>query len=178
MKRLFFLALVALAACKNESKPVPNPSASGSAPSASASAAPPGPTHYTGTYTASAGTLYVPDGGEYQGFKFRGEDAGTLGEGAGKLSFTVDPDGGAVSGTLEGPLGPATITGQTRQGELTFHLAPSAGGASDSDATAGPMAFRGTGTATLDGGVASGEIHASSWHADVLRDAKFSATVK
>ena len=162
------LALVALAALvgfKNESAAKPAPSASAAAPSASA-APPPIPSTWTGTYEATPGTLYVPDAEPYAGFKFRGDDGGTAGIGSGTLSFTLDPDGGAVSGKLEGPLGPATLTGLAQGGELTFHLAPAEG--SDT-------AFTGTGTAALDGGAATGQIRASSWRANLLRDATFTA---
>jgi hypothetical protein len=168
VKRLLVLVLV-LAGCKNQaSQATPAPSAS-TAPSASASVAagPPKPVDWTGTYTATSGTLYVPDAAGYEGFKFRGEDAGAIGTGEGSLSFTVDPDGGIVTGKLEGPLGPSVVTGIAQNGELSFHVAP----ASESE-----TAFRGTGTASIDGGTATGEIHASTWHANILRDATF--TVK
>lgn len=168
MKRIV-LAVLVLCACKNESsRATPAPSASASA-SASAPAGPPKPVSYEGSYTATAGELYVPDASEYKGFKFRGEDAGAVGEGQGSITFTVDPDGGALSGKLEGPLGPGTISGVAQNGELTFHLSPN---------DRGDMAFNGTGTGSLDGGAASGEIHASSWHANVLRDATFTAKAK
>ena len=172
MKRLLVaLVVVGLGtACKNESSqatPAPSASAS-SAPvaSASASAGPAKPVQYAGSYSASAGTLYVPDAAGYEGFKFRGEDAGSVGTGEGAISFTVDPDGGIVSGKLEGPLGPAVVTGVVQNGELTFHVAPS---------TESENAFRGTATGSVDGGAATGEIHASTWRANILRDATFTA---
>ena len=170
-KRALLLALVLIAACKNESsRAAPAPSASASASvAASASAPPPAPSDYAGTYTATAGVLYVPDADVYKGFKFRGDDGGTAGLGEGALSFTLDPDAGTLSGKLEGPLGPATLAGQAQGGELTFHVTPGEGS---------ELSFTGTGTGTLDGGVASGEIHASSWHANLLRDATFTAKPK
>jgi hypothetical protein len=157
-----------LGACKDEAKkPAPVASASAST-AASASAAPPaGPPEYAGSYTATAGTLYVPDAAEWKGVKFRGDDAGALGEGT--ITFTLDPDAGTLAGNLEGPLGPATISGVSRDGALSFHVAPR----EKTD-----MAFSGTGTGTLDGGSASGELHVSSWRANVLRDATFTATPK
>lgn len=163
------LFLAAFGACKNDAdKPAPAPSASASAvASASASAAPAGPAVYDGTYTATAGTLYVPDAEAWNGVKFRGDDAGALGEGA--LSITIDPDGGALTGKLEGPLGPATINGVAREGSISFHVAPS----EKTD-----LAFSGTGTGAVDGGAVSGEMHLSSWRANVLRDATFQAKKK
>ncbi len=166
MRRLL-VTLVALVACKNESAVKPAPSASASTAAPSASVAPPaGPSEWSGTYESTRGTLYVPDAAPYEGFKFRGDDGGSVGIGSGTLSFTLDPDGGSISGKLEGPLGPATLTGVAQGGELTFHLAPAEGS---------ETAFTGTGTGALDGGVGSGEIHASSWHANLLRDATFTA---
>ena len=167
MKRLL-LALVVVAGCKNESSRAAPAASTSSAPAASSSApaGPPKPVEYAGSYTASAGTLYVPDAAGYEGFKFRGEDAGSVGTGEGAITFTVDPDGGAVSGKLEGPLGPAVVSGVAQNGELTFHLAP---------ATESENAFRGTATGSIDGGAASGEIHASTWRANILRDATFTA---
>ena len=143
MKRLApeSLALVALAAlvgCKNESAAKPAPSASAAAASASA-APPPIPSTWTGTYEATPGTLYVPDAEPYAGFKFRGDDGGTAGIGSGTLSFTLDPDGGAVSGKLEGPLGPATLPGLAPGGELPFPLAPAEGSATLTDAQAADL---------------------------------------
>lgn len=169
MRWLFFLFL--LGACKGESNqaaPVASGSASASAV-ASASAAPVVPKDFAGTYTATAGTLYVPDAEAWKGFKFRGDDAGALGEGEGAIAFTIDPDGGSLTGSLEGPLGPATLNGVARDGALSFNVAPR----EKTD-----MAFSGTGTGTLDGGTASGELHVSSWRANVLRDATFQATPK
>ena len=173
MRRAALALLCALAACKSEPTKTTAPSASASAaPVVSASAAPSASAaatgHYVGTYEAKPGELFVPDGGEYQGFKFRGDaDAGALGPGT--LSFGVDPATGVLSGELEGPLGPATITGVAREGSLSFHLTPR-----DDSA----MEFRGTATGTFDGGAATGQIQASSWHANVLREASFTATKK
>jgi hypothetical protein len=162
---------VAFVACKNDAdKPAPAPSGSANASAsvvASASAAPAGPATYDGTYTATAGTLYVPDAEAWSGVKLRGDDAGALGEGA--LSITIDPDGGALTGKLEGPLGPATINGVAREGAISFHVAPR-------ETT--DLSFSGTGTGAVDGGSVSGEMHLSSWRANVLRDATFQAKKK
>ena len=168
MKRILLVAI--LASCK-ESPAAPDAAPSSSAPtvSASASAAPTasGPATYTGTYNAERGTLYVPDAEAWKGVGLRPDDAGATGEGA--ITLVVDPDGGAVTGSLEGPLGPATLNGVSREGALTFQVAPK----EKTD-----LAFRGTGTASLDAGAVSGEMHLSSWRANVLREATFSAKRK
>ena len=167
------LLLVAILASCKESPATPDAasvsssvSVSASA-SASASAAPAGPPTYAGTYNAERGTLYVPDAEAWKGVGLRPDDAGATGEGP--ITLVIDPDGGAVTGTLEGPLGPATLSGVSQEGALSFQVAPK-------DKT--DLAFRGTGTASLDAGVVSGEMHLSSWRANVLRDATFSAKRK
>jgi hypothetical protein len=135
--------------------------------SASASAPVNGPATYAGTYDAERGTLYVPDAEAWKGVGLRPDDAGATGEGA--ITLTIDPDGGALTGTLEGPLGPATLNGVTQENAMTFQVSPK-------EKT--ELAFRGTGTASIDGGAITGEMHLSSWRANVLRDATFSAKRK
>lgn len=161
-----------IAACKDD-KVTPAPGASASAlafASASASASAlafasvsaAGPVVLSGTYKSTAGTLYVPDAAAFNGFKFRGDDdAGGLGEGP--LTLTVDLDAGVVTGALQGPLGPGAITGTARDGTIAFKVTPSTS----------ELAFSGVGTGAFDGGAASGDMHLSSWHANVLRDATF-----
>ena len=161
------LFLIVVAACtKPDTGTAPKPSASVSvAPSAStpppvASASTTG--EYRGSYDATAGSLFVPDAGPWEHFKFRGDDAGALGEGS--LRLVLEPNGGAVSGDLQGPLGPASLTGMVDGATVTFHLTPEGEDG---------LRFSGTGMGTLNAGVISGEIHASSWHGNVLRDATF-----
>jgi hypothetical protein len=163
------LASVALASCKDEASraaPVASASVSNSASaiaSASTSAAPRLPVTYQGSYTATAGTLYVPDAAAWDGFKFRGDtDAGALGDG--KLTLTIDPDGG-VTGDLEGPLGPANVAGLAQENSVSFNVAPKE--------PKGEMSFSGTGTGTIADGGITGAMHVSSWRANVLREATF-----
>lgn len=159
------MLLLALGACKpeaHETKPAPSATVSASA---SASAKPAGPVRYAGTYTAKPSELYVPDGDVYKGFKFRGEDAGVaLGEG--NIVLTVDPSGG-VTGTLEGPLGPATLSGVADDAGVTFHVAPS-----DPKAD---LALSGTGNGTVSPSELKGSMQLSSWRANILREATFTA---
>ena len=165
------LVLAMLAACKDSpatSDAAPTASVSASAPAASsAPVVVAGPATYAGTYTAERGTLYVPDAEAWKGIGLRPDDAGATGEGA--ITIVIDPDGGAVTGTLEGPLGPATLSGVSQEDSLTFQVAPK----EKTD-----LAFRGTGTAKIASGVVSGDMHLSSWRANVLRDATFSAKRK
>jgi len=166
------LLIAILASCKESPATIDAAAASASASvavsaSASASAAPAGPATYAGTYNAERGTLYVPDAEAWKGVGLRPDDAGATGEGA--ITIVIDPDGGTVSGSLEGPLGPATLSGVSQEGALSFQVAPK----EKTD-----LAFRGTGTAALDAGALSGEMHLSSWRANVLREATFSAKRK
>jgi hypothetical protein len=126
-----------------------------------------GPRTYGGAYTATPGTLFVPDAAPWEHVKFRGDDAGALGEGT--LTFSIDRDSGVVSGDLQGPLGPAMLSGLATGEALSFNVAPR-------EQT--EMAFSGTGMGTVDGGLASGEIQVSSWRANVLRTATFAAQAK
>jgi len=163
--RLAAWLLLAVAACKpdaHETKPAPSATASAIA---SASARPAGPVRYAGTYTAKPSELYVPDADVYKGFKFRGEDAGVaLGEG--NIVLTVDPSGG-VTGTLEGPLGASALSGVADDGGVTFHVTPN-----DPKAE---LALSGTGTGEVSATEVKGSMQLSSWHANVLREATFSA---
>ena len=170
MKRILLVAM--LASCKespatSEAAPTASVSATVSASASSAPVVTSGPPTYAGTYTAERGTLYVPDAEAWQGIGLRPDDAGATGEGA--ITIVIDPDAGIVTGTLDGPLGPATLNGVSQADSLSFQVAPK----EKTD-----LAFRGTGTGSLDAGVVSGEIHLSSWRANVLRDATFSAKRK
>ncbi len=166
--------LLTLVCCKHDQGTAPAPtesvlaSAAPSVPSVTFdSGTAVGPRTYRGSYTATAGTLFVPDAAPWEHVKFRGDDAGALGEGS--LLLSIDADSGAVSGDLQGPLGPAVLRGVTTGEAFSFNIAPR----EQTD-----MAFSGTGTGTFDGGLASGEIQASSWRANVLRTATFAAQAK
>ncbi len=164
------LVVAMLASCKESpatSDAALAPSASVVASASASAIVASGPPTYAGTYNAERGTLYVPDAEAWNGVGLRPDDAGATGEGA--ITIVVDADGGAVTGSLEGPLGPATLSGVSQEGALSFQVAPK----EKTD-----LAFRGTGTASFDAGVVSGEMHLSSWRANVLRDATFSAKRK
>ena len=173
MSRATWLLFV-LVSCKHDEGTAPAPSESqlasvvSSTPSATlAASAHTGPRVYTGTYNATPGALFVPDAAAWEHVKFRGDDAGALGEGT--LTFSIDADSGALSGVLDGPLGPATLSGRATDEGLAFNVAPR----EQTD-----MAFSGTGTGVVDAGGASGEMQASSWRANVIRTATFAAQAK
>jgi hypothetical protein len=131
------------------------PAAAASAPSVATPAA------WSGKYAATSGSMYVPDGGEWSGVKFRGDDAST-GLGEGTLDVTIDPSGRA-HGKLEGPLGPARVDGVLAGDELTASLVP-----------AEAQGFAGTLVGHADGAKIAGTMRLSSREtANVLRTASF-----
>ena len=171
--------ILAVAGCSkapssNPGEPAPSASAStsGSASTSaagSASAAKPAvqaPTTWAGTYEAVAGTLFVPDGGEWSGVKFRGEDA-SVGLGAGTLSVTVDPSGRA-EGTGEGALGALTVSGLVDGDTFSARLAPT-------DPNAG---FTGVAMGKRDGAGFKGTMHLSYTTANIIREASFTLAKK
>ncbi|WP_394824303.1 hypothetical protein [Pendulispora albinea] len=108
----------------------PTPSATGStasAPDASTSAgsatakdpaAEAKPVHLAGTYKTARGTMYVPEGPEYAGTKWRGDESAE-GLGEGPMELTIDPRTGRVDGRLEGPLGATVVYGSFREDALS-----------------------------------------------------------
>jgi hypothetical protein len=171
VKRLA-LALLTLLACSK-----PSPQANDAAPavsvsaSASAASAPkpaPGPVTYAGTYTSAPGTLFVPDGGEWSGVKWRGDDASD-GLGAGEITLTIDPVTHRADGTVEGPLGSATLAGVLEGDTLTAKI-------SRKVATDGGES--GVLLAKLSGDKLDGSIRTSSANANVIRTATVSLAKK
>ena len=145
-------------------------SASGSAsaaaaPTGSTGAAPAGsPASYTGTYKATAGSLYVPEEKDWKGFRFRGEDAGD-GLGDGTLTITIKGDG-RVLGEGDGALGKFTLSGvatETGFSANIYRKDPTDGG------------FTGFLVGTRKESGLDGSMKLSLAHANVLREATFTA---
>ena len=116
---------------------------------------------WSGRYSASPGGFYVPDGGEWAGVKFRGEDASVgLGEGAMTVSITRE---GRVAGTVDGPLGPLRVTGELASKAFSAALVSSepAGG------------FSGTAVGLEEGDRIAGTMRLSLPTGNVLREASF-----
>ncbi len=117
---------------------------------------------WNGTYTATPGTLSVPDGGEWAGTKWRGDDAG---DGIGDGAIAIEIRDGIVSGTIDGPLGPAILDG-TLQGD---HFSARVDRKDPKDG-----GFVGVLEGTIAGASATGEMHLSSLiTAHLLRQATF-----
>jgi hypothetical protein len=83
-----------------------------------APAQPPGT--WQGTYTSSAGVLYIPP--DWKDVRWKVKET-SVGLGEGTLEIQIDSTTGRVLGTLAGPLGPATIAGLALDGRLTATIA-------------------------------------------------------
>jgi hypothetical protein len=71
---------------------------------------------WEGTYVSEAGSLYVVDGGEWAGVRWRGDDA-SVGLGEGVISLTIQ--GARVTGTGSGPIGDVVWLGAVDDERLT-----------------------------------------------------------
>jgi len=125
------------------------------------------PVHWSGTYKTERGTFYVPDGPEYAGTKWRGDDSPeALGEGP--IELTVDPQTGRVEGTLEGVLGASLVYGSITGDALTATIARK---------NIGDRGFSGTLWAKAPGAPApqalTGTMRLSLPDAHLIRDANF-----
>ncbi len=126
------------------------------APAASGAAA-----LWRGTYKSAAATMTVAPAwkkGHWSG------PASNAGLGEGTVAIDVDPTTHRVTGTLDGPLGPATIDGVADEGKLTASIArkdPSDRG------------FTGTLVATVTADHVEGTMNVAPGQAGELRTATF-----
>lgn len=152
------------------SKPSSDAAGAGASASASTSAAPvvdAGPVAilWKGSYEASAASLYVPDGGEWAGTKWRGDDAG---DGLGAGTVTLSVLGSHVDGTVDGVLGPAVVDGSFFGDRLS---------ASIRRKDPRDRGFVGVLDGVVKDGKFEGDIHVSSLvNANLLRQAKLELT--
>ncbi len=143
-----------------------SPSASGSAAGSASASTEPKVTRMNGKYTSSAGTIFVPDGGEWAGTKWRGDESK---EGLGDGEISIEITGGTVHGSIGGPLGPAMLEGSVTGDHFAAHIArhdPKDDG------------FTGTLEGTLAGTSAKGTMRLARAHADVIREATFEVASK
>jgi hypothetical protein len=130
------------------------------APVASASAAAEGPaTAWKGSYKSAAGGLYIPP--DWKGVHYVLKDT-SEGLGDGHLAFRVDPQTGRVAGTLDGPLGPATIEGVDQSGKVFATIRRS---------DPADRGFTGTLVATLAGDRGEGSMNLSQAEVNAIRAA-------
>jgi hypothetical protein len=173
--RLSFLALVlllpALACSKGNDGALPAASSSASSltsvttkatvppPSASAAAR---PLAWQGTYKSVAGGVTIPESLKAGTWK-NADASAALGEGT--LSLAVDPLTNRVSGTLDGPLGPASVSGLFADGKITATVRRS---------DPADQGFAGTLEAAPAGGALSGTMNGALGQATAVRTATFS----
>lgn len=155
-----------LACSKSADAPAPSPSTSASAVVApiidASTAASSAVAKWSGTYTSTPASLSVPDGGEWAGTKWHGDDAG---DGLGDGTLAIEIHDGIVSGTIDGPVGPAVIDGTVNGDKFSARIDrkdPKDGG------------LVGLLDGTITGATATGEMHLSSLiTAHLLRQATF-----
>jgi hypothetical protein len=168
MKYALIALMLSTVACSRSEQPQPTTTTTTSAqPSTSAPPpAPSGPTapaQWSGNYKSERGTIYVPDGGEWSGTKWRGDDSKD-GLGEGKLVLTIDPTTGRVEGTLDGPLGPAIVYGQVTGERVAATVARK---------DIADRGFTGTLQGSLAAGAIEGTLKMSLADAHVIREAHF-----
>ncbi len=178
---------VVLSGCpKSEDGNKPGPSASASA---AASAGPSAPTTadassadastgaskpageaatYTGTYSVSPASYYIPSSKDYGSVKQAKDDpAKHVGEGT--LTLNVDGDG-KVTGTVDsGPAGPGVIEGSLIDGELRGFIRRK---------DPADQGLTGTFTAKTSGDAAEGLLSLAEANAAIVREGKFSLKKK
>jgi hypothetical protein len=117
--------------------------------------------------TATAGDLYyprsAPNAKDWSDLKWNGNDA-SAGLGAGTVSLVVDPATKLVTGTVDGAIGDAVITGLVDGERLTGKIARK---------TPDDRGLTGTLVADVKDGAIAGDMKLSSPDAQVLRAAKF-----
>ena len=135
------------------------------AASASATTTTPDATRaWRGTYKSGASTLAAPPNGKKTHWS---DTQTTAGIGDGALALTVDGATGHVSGTVAGPLGPATIDGVVTDGKLAATLRRK----DPSD-----QGFTGTILGSFAGDHLEGTMNVSIGLANALRTATFTLT--
>jgi hypothetical protein len=117
---------------------------------------------WRGSYTSTAGGLYIPPDWKDVHWRVK-ETTGGIGEGA--IALRVDPANGRVLGALEGPLGPATIDGLVSEGKLTATVARK---------DPADEGFTGTIVGSLAEGGVEGTMNVSLAAASAIRTATFS----
>jgi hypothetical protein len=168
MRRSLFLCAVGVAsACGKPSSPPDPVSTAAVSPSAGASAHPgdgvgsakAAPIQsWQGSYKSVAATITFP-----KDVRWRVPDT-SVGLGDGTMALTVDPETGRVRGTVDGPLGPATLDGLSSGGRLTASVARQ---------DASDQGFIGTLAADFGDAGGQGTMNVSLGEASAVRTAAF-----
>jgi hypothetical protein len=130
----------------------------------SAPKTPPATRSWGGTYKSAAATLTAPPDGKKTHWS---DTQSTAGIGDGALALMVDGATGHVSGTVDGPLGPATVDGVVTDGNLAATLRRK-------DPT--DQGFTGTVLGSIASDHLEGTMNVSVGLASALRTATFTLT--
>jgi hypothetical protein len=169
---------VALPACNGQkaggggdASAVVAPPASGSANAEPIRPEPPRNAGWTGTYKSAAAPLYIPrdapNAKEWNGVKWEGDNSPD-GIGDGALEVSIDLVSGQVTGTLDGPLGPATLTGLVADKQFSAKVARK-----DQD-----RGFTGTAVGSAGDDKIEGTMRLSTAEGNVIRSATFTLSKK
>jgi hypothetical protein len=122
---------------------------------------------FTGKYTVTAGTMYVPSEKDWASVKFKNDDTKMLGDG--EMTLTVDPSGRVSGATESGPLGASVLEGHVEKGILTGTIRRK---------DTADQGLTGTLLATVAGDGISGTMNLAESNAAVVRIAKLEAKKK
>ncbi|MDP9036574.1 MAG: hypothetical protein M3O50_17365 [Myxococcota bacterium] len=123
-----------------------------------------GPTRardWRGTYTSQTASVYVPP--DWKNVHWKGAET-SQGLGQGSMAIAIDARSGHVTGTLEGPLGPAWIDGVSIDDKLTATIIRK---------DPADHGFVGTLVGGFTTARAEGTMNAALWDASALRTAAF-----
>lgn len=122
---------------------------------------------YTGKYTVTAGTMYVPSQKDWASVKFKNDDTKMLGDG--EMTLTVDGSGRVSGSTESGPLGASILDGHSENGVITGTIRRK---------DAADEGLTGTLVATVTGDALAGTMNLAESNAAVVRVAKLEAKKK
>ena len=135
-----------------------------------------GPTTWAGKYAAVPGALFVPDGGEWSGWKFHGDDA-SVGLGDGTITLVIDEEATgrrARHGRRRARRAFACSAGRSATASTTAHI-----GSSDPlGGFSGTAVGQRAGGAAHDGDAIQGTMRLSLATGNVIREASFSLAKK
>ena len=124
-------------------------------------------TSFSGKYTVTVGSLYIPEGKDWSSVKFKNDDRQFLGEGEMRLS--VDPSGRVSGSTESGPLGASVLEGASDGKTLSATIRRK---------DPADEGLTGTLFAKVDGDKLEGSMNLAEANASVVRLGTFTATKK
>jgi hypothetical protein len=122
---------------------------------------------YSGKYTVTAGTMYVPAEKDWASVKFKNDETKHLGDG--EISLAIDAAGRVSGGTESGPLGASVIEGTSEGGALAATIRRK---------DPADEGLTGTLVAKISGDTIDGTMKLAEFNAAVVREAKLQAKKK